>query len=120
MPCPEIAMNAFEISELIAACRASGHRYHEFVQRPTMSAGIFILPTGAVDDHQPHNRDELYCILSGRGVLQVQGADHEVAEGRVVFVPAGVEHHFHSISDELTILVFFGGETSPQSGSTTV
>ncbi len=78
-----------------------------------MSAGVFILLAGAVDDHQPHARDELYHVVKGRGVLQVQGVDRSVAEGSVVFVPAGVEHHFHTITEELTMLVFFGGEISP-------
>ena len=105
-------MVAFEIEELNATCRASGSRYHEFVQLPTMSAGVFILPAGAVDDHQPHARDELYHVVSGRGVLQVQGVDRDVGEGSVVFVAAGVEHHFHTITDELSMLVFFGGEIS--------
>jgi len=74
-----------------------------------MSAGVFILPAGAVDDHQPHARDELYCVVQGRGVLQVQGEDREVRPGSSMFVPARVEHHFHSIAEELVLLVVFGG-----------
>jgi quercetin dioxygenase-like cupin family protein len=102
-------MDTFEIERLIAQCRQSGGRYHEFVQRPTMSAGVFILPAGAVDDHQPHARDELYYVVRGHGILQVQGEDREVAAGSTMFVAAGVVHHFHSIVEELTMLVFFGG-----------
>jgi quercetin dioxygenase-like cupin family protein len=103
-------MDAFEIDALIAACRNSGRRYLEFVQVPSLSSGVFILPAGAVDDHSPHARDELYHVVRGRGMLQVRGEDREVREGSVVFVPAGVEHHFHSIAQELVMLVFFGGE----------
>src|SRR5687767_5820377 len=102
-------MHSFEIDALIDATPGSGRRYREFVQRPGMSAGIFILPAGAVDDHTPHERDELYYVVRGRGVLQVEGEDREVVPGSTVFVAAGVVHHFHSISEELVMLVFFGG-----------
>jgi quercetin dioxygenase-like cupin family protein len=30
-----------------------------------------------------------------------------VAAGTILFVPAGVPHHFHEIEEELTLLVFF-------------
>jgi mannose-6-phosphate isomerase-like protein (cupin superfamily) len=103
-------MDAFEIDALIAACRTSGRRYLEFVEAPSLSAGIFILPAGAVDDHSPHARDELYHVVRGRGILKLRDEDREVREGSVVFVPARVEHHFHSIAQELVMLVFFGGE----------
>src|SRR5262245_57134433 len=103
-------MDASEIRHLIDQCRKSGGRYLEFVNVPAMSAGVFILPAGAVDDHQPHARDELYFVVEGRGVLQVQGEDREVRRGSSMFVAAGVEHHFHSIAEELVMLVMFGGE----------
>jgi len=103
-------MDAFEIDDLIRRCRESGRRYLEFVQVPALSAGVFILPAGAVDDHQPHARDELYFVVQGRGVLQVQGGDREVHPGSSMFVPAMIEHHFHSIAEELVMLVIFGGE----------
>jgi len=37
----------------------------------------------------------------------VGSADHDIAEGSVIFVSAKVEHRFHDISEELTVLVFF-------------
>jgi hypothetical protein len=33
--------------------------------------------------------------------------DREVGPGAVIFVKAGDEHRFHSISEDLTLLVFF-------------
>lgn len=107
-------MDAWEIGALIAANDGDTRRYREFVQRPSMSAGIFILPAGASDNHAPHDRDELYHVIRGRGTLQVAGEDRAVTAGSTMFVAAGVEHHFHSITEELVMLVFFGGEiTAP-------
>ena len=103
-------MDAWEIDTLIAETAGDMRRYREFVQRPTMSAGIFILPAGSPDNHSPHDRDELYYVVRGRGTLQVAGEDRAVTVGSTMFVAAAVEHHFHSITEELVILVFFGGE----------
>jgi quercetin dioxygenase-like cupin family protein len=101
-------MITHDLADLVSACHRSGHRYQEFIQLPTMSAGIFILPAGALDDHEPHDRDELYHVISGRGTLRVEAEDREVAAGSLMFVPAGTEHHFHSITEQLVMLVLFG------------
>jgi mannose-6-phosphate isomerase-like protein (cupin superfamily) len=36
-----------------------------------------------------------------------------VTPGTAVFVPAGVEHHFHSITAELQVLVIFAPAETP-------
>ena len=69
-------------------------------------------PTMAEDGHndlvaQPHTEDEVYYIASGRGAIYVAGENRDLAAGSVVFVKAGDEHRFHSIAEELVILVFF-------------
>jgi quercetin dioxygenase-like cupin family protein len=44
----------------------------------------------------------------------VEAEDRAVESGTVVFVAANVEHHFHSISEDLKILVFFApAESNP-------
>nr|MCU0494980.1 cupin domain-containing protein [Chloroflexaceae bacterium] len=54
-----------------------------------------------------------YVVMRGRGVIRVANEDRPVAAGSVVFVAAGVEHRFHSISEELAVLVVF----APAEGS---
>ncbi|MFN3326393.1 MAG: cupin domain-containing protein, partial [Bryobacteraceae bacterium] len=39
--------------------------------------------------------------------VAVDGADHSVSGGTVVYVPAGVPHQFHSVVEDLRVLVFF-------------
>ena len=39
--------------------------------------------------------------------MQVSSEDQAIAEGSIIFVGANVEHRFHDISEELTVLVFF-------------
>ena len=100
-------MTAFEISDLIAQRTQSGKRYLEFLRVPALSMGLYTLPAGGVDPQKPHTEDEAYYIVSGRGQISVDGEDRPVQPGSIVFVAAGVEHRFHSITEELQILVFF-------------
>ena len=100
-------MEAFEMRQLVEERRKSGERYHEFVRAPTLSAGVFELSAGAVDTQTPHTEDEIYYVVSGRGVIRVGTEDRPVGPGAVVFVETGVEHRFHSIAEDLTVLVVF-------------
>ena len=85
----------------------SGKLYLEFLRQPSMSMGLYVLPVGGVDPQKPHTEDEAYYIVAGRGQIRVGQEDAPVHAGSIVFVPAWVEHRFHSITEELQILVFF-------------
>lgn len=100
-------MNAFEIADVIAQQAASERAYLEFLRVPALSMGLYVLPAGAVDPQQPHQEDEVYYVINGRGMITVGDEDRPVEPGSIVFVGAGVEHRFHSISQELKLMVFF-------------
>jgi mannose-6-phosphate isomerase-like protein (cupin superfamily) len=100
-------MDAFELNQLIDERSASGRPYLEFLRVPALSAGVYVLPAGGVDGQQPHTEDEVYYIARGRGFIQVGAESRPVEAGSVVYVKAGDDHHFHTISEELVILVFF-------------
>jgi mannose-6-phosphate isomerase-like protein (cupin superfamily) len=100
-------MDAFDIQQLLDERRRAERSYLEFLRVPALSAGLYVLPAGAADPQQPHTEDEVYYIVSGRGAIYVAGESREVAAGSVVYVKAGDEHRFHSIAEELAILVFF-------------
>jgi mannose-6-phosphate isomerase-like protein (cupin superfamily) len=100
-------MDTFTLSGLMAAREQAGTRYHEFLRVPAMSAGIYYLAAGASDPQQPHAEDELYYIVQGRALLRRGDEDIPVEAGSLVFVAANVEHRFHTISADLTVLVFF-------------
>jgi len=100
-------MNAFEITQLITACKQSNDYYLEFLRVPSLSAGIYMLPAGGVDPQEPHTEDEVYYVVSGRGSIQVDTESRPVEAGSVVFVGAKVDHRFHSITENLVLLVLF-------------
>ncbi len=100
-------MKAFEIADLVAARGASCETWIEFLRVPALSMGVYALTAGADDSQTPHNQDEIYYVVSGRGVLRVEDVDQPVQSGSVVFVEANAQHRFHSITEDLTTLVFF-------------
>jgi len=99
-------MDNFELPRLIAD-RPAGHNYFELIRVPAMSAGLYVLQPGQPDQQIPHHEDELYYVVGGRATIRVGNEDLPVAAGTAVFVPAGIEHHFHSILAELQVLVVF-------------
>ncbi len=100
-------MEAFKIDDLVAQQAAGERPYLEFLRHPSMSLGLYVLPAGSVDPQQPHDENEVYYVLSGQGQIDVGDETQPVQPGSIVFVAAHVPHKFHSITDELKILVFF-------------
>ena len=99
---------AHEIPELDPQPRdAEGHGYVDFLKSDKLSAGLAIWPQASHDRQRPHLEDEVYYVISGRAAIQVAGEDRPVKPGTLVFVAAGVEHHFHSIEEDLRVLVFW-------------
>jgi len=56
---------------------------------------------------QPHTEVEVYYVIDGRAQFYYDGTDIPVESGAVLFVPAGVQHRFHKIEQDLKLLVFF-------------
>ncbi|MGA9040040.1 MAG: cupin domain-containing protein [Terriglobales bacterium] len=97
----------FQISELEHEREAAGKLYLEFLRVPSMSAGVYRLAAGSADPQKPHREDEMYYVVQGKARMRVGSDDQAIGQGSVIFVAANVEHHFHDITEELTVLVFF-------------
>ena len=100
-------MQAFELAQLISDRKASNKLYLEFLKVPDLSMGLYVLPTGGTDSQSPHTEDEVYYVVSGRAQIKVADEDRAVQAGSIVYVAKNVEHRFHSIEEELTVIVFF-------------
>lgn len=81
--------------------------YLEFLRVPAMSAGVYVLPVGGTDPQSPHQEDEMYYVVRGKGWMRVGAESQSVGAGSVIFVEARVEHRFYDITEELAVLVFF-------------
>ena len=100
-------MQAYEIAGLIDKRGKSGRLYLEFLRQPSMSLGVYSLKAGGADPQQPHREDEVYYVVSGRGQIRVGDEDRPVQAGSIDFDAKRDVHYFHSITEDMDILVFF-------------
>ena len=100
-------MQAHELSDIIQQRAATGEPWLEFLRVPALSMGLYVLKAGAIDGQQPHTEDEIYYVVSGRGLIRVADEERTVSAGSIIYVAANVEHRFHTISEDLSVLVFF-------------
>ncbi len=110
-------MEIVELSQLLAEREQSQHLYLEFFRAPSLSMGLYVLPAGGVDPQRPHAEDEIYYVVGGRGFIRVGAEERPLQTGTVVFVKAGVAHHFHTITEELKLLVFFAPAEGSHAGA---
>jgi mannose-6-phosphate isomerase-like protein (cupin superfamily) len=57
----------------------------------------------------PHDQDEVYVILRGRGVFLHDGRRDPFGPGDLLFVAAGTEHRFEDFTEDLAVWVVFYG-----------
>ena len=103
----EPAWAFYDLDDLKAQREQSGKPYLEFLRTPTLSMGLYVLKMGVTDLQAPHTRDETYHILRGRAMCRIGDEERPIQAGTILFIRAGVEHRFHSITEDLDILVFF-------------
>ena len=101
---------AIMVDEVLADLKSSAHRYRQILDRPSMTAGIYVLPAGATDNQRPHDRDEIYYVLAGSGKLVVEADTFAAEPGMALFVAADASHRFIEIDEALDLLVVFGGK----------
>jgi mannose-6-phosphate isomerase-like protein (cupin superfamily) len=100
-------MQSFELTQLISQQKSNDKLYLEFLRMPDLSMGLYILPAGGTDPQSPHTEDEVYYVVSGKAMIRVGEEDRNVGTGSIVYVEKNAEHSFHSIEEELKLLVFF-------------
>ncbi len=100
-------MQAFELDQLSEQRKKTNKPYLEFLKVPDLSVGVYELAAGSTDPQSPHTEDEVYYVVRGKAQIKVGHEDRPVQAGSVVYVAKNVEHRFHSIEEDLTILVFF-------------
>jgi mannose-6-phosphate isomerase-like protein (cupin superfamily) len=100
------AAHAFDITDVRRRLQAGSGGYEIVHASPGLEVGVYVLVAPEADRQQPHEDDEIYVVLEGRGVLDVEGKTVELREGHAVFVPAGAEHRFSGY-EHLACLVIF-------------
>lgn len=101
-------MEAWTVSGLEEARRATGEPWLEFQRSADLSSGLYALAAGQVDEQEPHTEDEVYVVVSGRARFVTPTREVDVAPGTVLFVPASEEHRFVDVTEPLELVVVFG------------
>ena len=64
-----------------------------------------------VDPQTPHDRDEVYVVVSGSGEFVCGDRRVAFGPGDALFVPARAEHRFEQFTDDFaTWVIFYGPE----------
>jgi len=96
----------FDTDAVVRKLQAAGGGYEVVHESPGLEIGVYVLVAPEPDRQQPHEDDEVYLVLEGTGVLEVDGEQHSISVGHSIFVPAGAEHRF-SAYEQLSVLVVF-------------
>ena len=99
-------MDTFEIAAVKQRLGEAGGGYEVIHESAGLELGVYALVAPEPDRQQPHEDDEIYVVLEGSGVLQVEGEETPVRDGNAVFVEAGADHRFTAY-EHLSVLVIF-------------
>ena len=86
---------------------------------PTGEHALVALQRGTLDvalsmperpiQQSPHQQDEIYIVIRGRGVFCHDGKRESFEPGDLLFVAAGIEHQFEDIAGDLAVWRIFYG-----------
>jgi quercetin dioxygenase-like cupin family protein len=81
-------------------------------QGANMVMGVARLRKGDSLEPHRHAEPETYFALGGRGIVTVEGVEHAIEAGTMVFIPGNARHQIVNVDDEeLQLLyVFAAGE----------
>jgi mannose-6-phosphate isomerase-like protein (cupin superfamily) len=100
------ASHVFGVDAAKKRLQEAGGGYEVVHESPGLELGVYVLVAPEPDRQQPHEDDEVYVVLEGSGVLEVEGAQHAIGEGESIFVPSGAGHRFTAY-EHLALLVVF-------------
>ena len=98
---------AFSVEALLETLEDSGKRWTSFLDRESMNCGLYVLPAGSTDGQSPHELDEIYVVMEGKARLTAGDEEFAASPGSIFYVAAGIEHRFHDIEKDLTVVVVF-------------
>ena len=103
----------FDVEATNRRLQADGGGYEVVHASPGLEVGVYVLVAPEPDTQEPHDRDEVYVVLEGEGVLTVEGKELQLGPGDAAFVAAGDEHRF-SRYERLVLFVLFDNTTKTE------
>jgi mannose-6-phosphate isomerase-like protein (cupin superfamily) len=90
-----------------------GERFVEAFAHGSLAVELYA-PVGR-DPQTPHDRDEVYFVVSGSGDFILTGERTRFAAGDAFFVPAHAGHRFENFTPDFTTWVVFYGPVGGES-----
>jgi mannose-6-phosphate isomerase-like protein (cupin superfamily) len=100
------AAEPFDIAGARERLAAAAGGYEVVHRSPGLELGVYVLVSPEADRQSPHDHDEVYVVLEGSGMLEVEGEKVELRQGHAVFVPAGAEHRFVGYEQRSVLVIF--------------
>ena len=94
-------------AEALEKLKDSNNEFLELFGHGSLSVEVY--KPNLVDNQTPHERDEIYVIISGSGEFIHAENTQSFDVGDVLFVPAGIEHRFINFTNDFSTWVFFYG-----------
>lgn len=89
--------------------------WHNLLSSPSTNSDTFTVGIGACKPKtgnlalHRHEQAEVYYVLSGNGVVRIEGKNYSVTAGDLVFIPGNAEHGVYNYeSEEFRFLYCFG------------
>jgi len=102
------AWKVFHLDDLVPKVQSNDPCFLEYLRMPGLSSAVYRLPAGSRDMQAPHLEDEIYFVVDGKATLRVGEEEKQVGPGSILYVRATEEHSFFNITEDLTLLAFFG------------
>ncbi len=106
-------MARISTAEALAKLKDSRKEFLNLFSHGTLSVEIY--KPDQIDRQTPHNRDEVYVVVSGSGRFFNDGKETPFMAGDFLFVRAGAEHRFLDFTDDFSTWVFFYGPEGGES-----
>ena len=103
-------MEKFHISLADAVAqleKETSQKFTVLLQHGSMSIEYF--SPEKTDIQTPHKQDEIYIVIKGHSTFFRNKERISCKRNDILFVPAGMEHHFENFSDDFAVWVIFYG-----------
>ncbi len=71
-----------------------------------MTMGVVRLKQGESLEPHRHAQPETYFTLSGRGTVTIDGVQHHVDPGRMLFIPGNAQHQINNANAEDLLILY--------------
>ena len=100
--------NIHEVNDVLFQLDKQGGYFIDLITTTHIQAGLLRLHPGDNDTQEPHSVDEVYYVIHGNCLINLNGNNYAIKQGSCIFVAAGTEHRFYSNDEDLLVFYALG------------